>query len=855
MKTWWKKLCWLLGTGFALSFLFSMGVFAASGTKVIQTDSFESFSKATADLKQNNAASSKEMYEDASPYATMRLIVKSKGPALNLTGYNAKTVVQGPEGYYIMQFGNKKDTEKCYRSLISNPNVKYVEPDGITSVNDMVESDEMEISSIEEMDSSEEAENSSDSYSWGVSRIEADKYASYLKSLNKTQTVNVAVVDSGVWRSHSMLSNRVYSNVGYDYVDNDSYPFNDGKGHGTHVAGTIVDCTPGLNVKIIAVRVLDDDGFGSHSDVGNGIRYAVNNGAKVINLSLGGGHSFYKDDAIEYAISKGVVVVVAAGNDGRSINDYCPAHITDCITVSALDSTNSLAWYSNYGSAVDVAAPGSDVLSCGTSGYNSYVYMSGTSMATPHVAAVAAMYRLMYPSVGPMKIQELVKRYVTDLGSSGKDNYYGYGMPKLSKAMEQKPVTVGKTSLGTATAIGTSEVRLTWKKVSGAAGYYIYRKVPGGSWSKIKTISSGSTTAYRDTNLQPGKKYIYTVRAYKKSGSKVYLGAYNTTGISAITGLETPALKSATSVSYNSVRVNWTPVKNAMGYRIYRRTSKNGTWVRVGRITKQSSSSFVDTTAVTGTKYYYTVRATCTYGNTMKLSGYNTTGVTGKAVLGTAKFTDYRVVAGKGVQLKWNQVPGATGYVIGRSTSANGTYTKVGAPSGSTTSLIDKNAGKYRYVYYRIRAYRKVNGKNVYGAFSPVISVYSYYYAVEATDYLNTKSADLVSDAMILTSKLEGMRSGYNKEYPDLYETGDNISVGVNKNGAEYRVEVQNNGNVGLAMYGLRIGDDSATVERVLKENGFKAVSGQPYDYMRSDGTKLTITFKNGQLAAFGYYF
>ena len=85
MKTWWKKLCCLLGTGFALSFLFSMGVFAASGTKVIQTDSFESFSKATADLKQNNAASSKEMYEDASPYATMRLIVKSKGPALNLT--------------------------------------------------------------------------------------------------------------------------------------------------------------------------------------------------------------------------------------------------------------------------------------------------------------------------------------------------------------------------------------------------------------------------------------------------------------------------------------------------------------------------------------------------------------------------------------------------------------------------------------------------------------------------------------------------------------------------------------------------------------------------------------------------
>ena len=118
--------------------------------------------------------------------------------------------------------------------------------------------------------------------------------------------------------------------------------------------------------------------------------------------------------------------------------------------------------------------------------------------------------------------------------------------------------------------------------------------------------------------------------------------------------------------------------------------------------------------------------------------------------------------------------------MIGRSTSSGGTYTKVGAPSGSTTSLIDKNAGKYRYVYYRIRAYRKVNGKNVFGGFSPVISVYSYYNAVETTDYLNTKSVDLVNDAMVLTSKLEGMRSGYNREYPDLYETGENFSVGVN---------------------------------------------------------------------------
>ncbi len=858
MKVSLRKIISFLSFAFACCCLFSIGTFAAGKTRVIQTNDFSAFSEATADLNRKNGASGSQGTQemDTSTYGTMRLIVKSKGPALDLTGYGADTVIQGPNGYYIVQFDSKKETETCMRQLSTNPNVEYVEPDSVVTVEDTEVGEEIDLSSESEESFSEVlgGEDSATAYSWGVAKIEANKYASYLKGLGKTQTIRVAVVDSGVWRSHSMLSGRVESSIGYDYVDNDSNPFNDGKGHGTHVAGTIVDCTPGLNVRIIAVRVLDNSGNGYSSDVGNGIRYAVDHGAKVINLSLGGGHSYYKDDAISYAISKGAVVVVSAGNDGRSIGTYCPAHITDCITVSAIDEDESLAWYSNYGSVVDVTAPGSNILSCGTSGYNSYVYMSGTSMAAPHVTAIAAMYRLYYPTAGPMKIQELVKRYCKDIGSSGKDNYYGYGLPKMSKAMTTK-VTVGKTSLGTATAIGTSQVRLTWQKVSGAAGYYIYRKVPGGGWARIKAITSGSTTAYRDTNLQPGKKYIYTVRAYKKSGSTVYLGAYNTTGVSAITGLDTPALKSTTCVSYNSIRINWTPVKNAQGYRIYRRTSANGSWIRIGRITKQSSSSFVDTTAATGTKYYYTVRATCTYGNTMKFSGYNTTGVTGKAVLGTPQFTGRSVVYGQGVKLSWNKVPGATGYVIGRSTSANGTFVKVGAPSGSTTSLIDKDAGRYRYVYYRIRAYRTVGGKNVFGGFSNVISIYSSYYAIEATDYLSTQSIDVVNDATILVSKLEGMRMGYNRQYPDLYEVGEDITVGVNESSAENRVSVENQGNANLSLYGLKIGDDVSTVTRVLKENGFRAVSGQPYDYIRGDGTKLTITLQSGKLAAFGYYF
>ncbi|MCI7814535.1 MAG: S8 family serine peptidase [Lachnospiraceae bacterium] len=851
MKISCKKISGFVGLGLAFLLLFSMGALAAGKTRVIQTDTFTAFSEATSDLNHRNGAQVQES-EDSSPYATMRLIVKSKGAALDLTGYGAETVLAGPNGYYIMQFNKKQETEKCEKALKTNPNVQYVESDRVVhlSVEEGQEVQQKDLAS-NEISSVLEPDNSSDAYSWGVSEIEADKYASYLKSSGKTQTIYVAVVDSGVWRYHEMLSSRVVSNLGYDYVDNDSNPFNDGKGHGTHVAGTIVDCTPGLNVKIIAVRVLDDTGFGYNSDIANGIYYAVDHGAKVINLSLVGDDSFYQHDAISYALSKGVVVVAAAGNNSTYIGDYCPAHIPECITVSALDIYGSLADYSNYGETVDVAAPGTNVLSCGTSS-GSYIYMSGTSMATPHVSAVAAMYRLAYPTAGPVKIQELVKRYTKDLGTSGFDTWYGYGIPKMSKAI---PVTVERTRLESAQALGTSEVRITWAKASGATGYYVYRKLPGKTWQRIKDITSGSTTTYTDTGLKPGTKYIYTVRGYKKSGSTVTLGTYDAAGIWVITGLDTPTLKSATCETYNSIRISWTPVTAAMGYRVYRRTSATESWVLIGRITGQGSSSLVDKKAVTGTTYYYTVRATCTYDGTMKMSSYNSNGIQGKATLARPQFTASSIIPGAGIGLTWTKVDGATGYVVGRSTSPSGTYEKVGAVPASSTSLVDTKVERDCYVYYRVRAYRTINGKNVYSAFSPVITAYSAYYSIETTDYLNTHSVDIVNDATIFSYKIGGMKNGYNAKYPDLYEVGEGIAVGVNEESAENRVEVKNTGNQNVSIYGLTIGDDSITVERVLKENGFRAVSGEQYHYIKSDGTKLSITISNGKLAAFSYYF
>ncbi len=234
------------------------------------------------------------------------------------------------------------------------------------------------------------------------------------------------------------MSGRI-QNGGYDYVDNDSDP-SDKHYHGTHVAGTIVDCTPGLNVKVLPVRVLNAEGKGSSFNVGNGIKYAADHGAKVINLSLGGTHSIYKDENIEYAINKGVIVVVAAGNDNRDTEYHCPAHLKEAIVVAAVDENDRKASFSNFGDSVDVAAPGVGIISCVPGG--SYQSLNGTSMAAPHVSAVAAMFKLKQPSMTPAQVETMIKENVRDLGSSGWDRYYGSGILDLTNIVEVQPTGV-----------------------------------------------------------------------------------------------------------------------------------------------------------------------------------------------------------------------------------------------------------------------------------------------------------------------------------------------------------------------------------------------------------------------------
>ncbi|MFM9456053.1 S8 family peptidase [Streptomyces europaeiscabiei] len=217
--------------------------------------------------------------------------------------------------------------------------------------------------------------------------------------------VTAYVIDTGVRISHSQFGGRAAN--GYDAVDGDSVA-QDGNGHGTHVASTIAGSTYGIakQARIVAVRVLNNAGSGTTAGVVAGIDWVTANhsGPSVANLSLGGGASTAIDTAVRNSISSGVTYAVAAGNSSANASSYSPARVTEAITVGATTSTDARASYSNYGSVLDIFAPGSSITAGWYTSDTATNTISGTSMATPHVAGAAAVYLAGHPSATPAQV-------------------------------------------------------------------------------------------------------------------------------------------------------------------------------------------------------------------------------------------------------------------------------------------------------------------------------------------------------------------------------------------------------------------------------------------------------------------
>ena len=248
--------------------------------------------------------------------------------------------------------------------------------------------------------------------------------------------VRVAVVDSGAAIRHPDLRDKIA--MKRDFKHNDS-TIEDRAGHGTHVAGTVAaETNNGTGVaggcpacRLMIVKVFDPDA-GHDFAIARGITWSADNGADVINCSFTGlGVSSALKNSIDHATSKGAVVVAAAGN-GDTNNPKYPAAYLKVIAVAATTKTDRRASFSNYGRWVDVAAPGVNILSTFPSGYK---YLSGTSMSTPHVSALAGL--LASQGHSPANIRERILRTAVDLGPDGRDRYYGAGRISAYRAVRQ----------------------------------------------------------------------------------------------------------------------------------------------------------------------------------------------------------------------------------------------------------------------------------------------------------------------------------------------------------------------------------------------------------------------------------
>ena len=273
--------------------------------------------------------------------------------------------------------------------------------------------------------------------------------------------VVVAVVDTGADASHPDLAGQLVA--GYNFVGNNSNTTDD-NGHGTHVAGTVAALTNnGLgvagiayNAKVMPVKVLDSTGAGSYTAIINGITYAADHGARVINMSLGGySYSASLQEAVNYAWNRGVVIVAAAGNDNTSSPSY-PAACQNVIAVAATDQNDNKASFSNYGAHISVAAPGVSILSTVRGG--SYAAWNGTSMASPHVAGLAALVISQSPSRTNAQVRQIMEQSADDKGTSGWDKYFGWGRVNAYRALAGSavptPTSSGPTPTSTPTVPG-----------------------------------------------------------------------------------------------------------------------------------------------------------------------------------------------------------------------------------------------------------------------------------------------------------------------------------------------------------------------------------------------------------------
>ncbi|MCB0878428.1 MAG: S8 family serine peptidase [Thermoleophilia bacterium] len=385
--------------------------------------------------------------------------------------------------------------EATRRALLRRPGVAWVEVDHVAHA-------------YGEVTARQRPNDTFLSQQWALATIGAEGAWDFTRGAGTT----IAVLDTGVDYIHPDLSGHV--DLGHDFVDNDDDPM-DVQGHGTHVAG-IAAATQGdgfgvsgvaPEARILAVRVLDADGAGNYSQVAQGITYAVDKGATVINLSLGGDEqSEVLHAALDYAAASGAIVTCAAGNEGSTRLGY-PASYDSCLSVGATDVTDSHAPFSNAGPGLDVSAPGVQVLSSVMGG--SHDSWDGTSMASPHVAGLAAL--LKSQGLSQREVIDTILGTAHDLGAPGYDTTFGAGRIDVAAAVQAASRQPRAAADTTAPQVQQPEVRAVKRLVRrGVQVRWLTRSRTG--FKRVGTSTFRGSYAYSKTTRRGNRRTIDTFR-------------------------------------------------------------------------------------------------------------------------------------------------------------------------------------------------------------------------------------------------------------------------------------------------------------------------------------------------------